>query len=418
MATVIPQVSIQDLVFNKSTPNTVGALQAGLNLSGTFQDQQKAKRQEQALLGQQQLGQEVASGLLSGQANPQGMAQLLASNPEMAAGILKQAGIVGQQGRDQLARTAFEIESIPAGSQRDAKIQEIGAQLQAQGADSGLALGLLGLSPEQQNKKLQSMQLSAMSPQQIQAIARDERNFGLEQQKFGLQQANVASQIGARSLTAGQKSEEFDIKRETLEIRREEQRQRALDRELSHETNQLKRDELQIKIDEKKTSIAQKKKDIVFTAESSIGSIGKAITTTEQLLKGDDLEKAAGVSSLFFTTPGSDAANFEATLETFKSQQFIQEVDKMRGLGALGEKEGERLIASAGSLNLSMSDKRLRKEIGDIQSTLKNAKLKMQKKFSGIIEAPKAETSITLESLTGDDILNMSTEELERLMGQ
>ena len=56
----------------------------------------------------------MASSLLSGQANPQGMARILAQNPEMAAGILKQAGIVGQRGRDKLARTAFEIESITA----------------------------------------------------------------------------------------------------------------------------------------------------------------------------------------------------------------------------------------------------------------------------------------------------------------
>lgn len=433
MATVIPQIQLGDLVRQRSTPDILGAVGSGLNLASTFGDQRRARDQEKALIGHQQLGEQVATSLLSGQANPQAMARLLAQNPDMAAGILKQAGIVGQRGRDQLARTAFEIESIPAGPQRDAKIQEIGAQLQSQGVDPSLALGLIGLSPDQQNKKLQSMQLAAMSAEDRQGIAEGTRSFDLQERQFRLNQANIASQIGARSLTAGQKSEEFDIKRETLAIRRLEQEQRALDRQVVQETNKLKRDQLQIKIDEKKAEIVQKKLDTQFTVDSSIASIDDTILTTERLLEGEGLEKAAGVSEFFFTTPGSDAANFEAVLETFKSQQFIQEVDKMRGLGALGEKEGQRLIDSAGSLSLTMSDKELRREINRLQSKLVQARLRIKKKFSispsdnigsssisnRIKKATtKKERDIILQSLTGDDISNMSPAELEILLGQ
>ncbi len=166
MATVIPQVSIQDLVFNKSTPNILGSLQAGLNLSGTFQDQQRATRQEQALLGQQQLAGQASQGLLSGQGptNPQAMAQLLASNPEMADKMLKNAGVFNANSRRRLADTAFEARNIPFGPQRDAFIQNAAAQIQASGGDPRIATSLLGMTQEQQDKNLNAMEISALNP--------------------------------------------------------------------------------------------------------------------------------------------------------------------------------------------------------------------------------------------------------------
>ena len=198
MATVIPQVSIADLVFNKSTPDTVGALQAGLNLSGTFQDQRRATQQEQALLGQQQLAGQASQELLSGNQSPQALAQLMGQNPEMAGKILKQAGIFNQQGRDELARTAFEIESIPAGPQRNARIQEVAEQLKARGGNPNIALGLLNLDGATQDRQLQNMQLTAMSAADRQGIAEGTRSFDLQERQFNLNQQNVASQIAQR----------------------------------------------------------------------------------------------------------------------------------------------------------------------------------------------------------------------------
>lgn len=210
MATVIPQVSIADLVFNKSTPDTVGALQAGLNLSGTFQDQRRATQQEQALLGQQQLAGQASQELLSGNQSPQALAQLMGQNPEMAGRILKQAGIFNQQGRDELARTAFEIESIPAGPQRNARIQEVAEQLKARGGNPNIALGLLNLDGPAQDRQLQNMQLTAMSAEDRQGIAEGTRSFDLQERQFRLNQANVASQIGTRTKSAALQQKIFE----------------------------------------------------------------------------------------------------------------------------------------------------------------------------------------------------------------
>ena len=409
MATVIPQVSIQDLVFKKSTPDVFGALNAGLQ-------QSREAEQRSALAGQQKLAGQVSQQLLSGNRSPQALAQLMGQNPEMAGKVLNQAGIFNQEGRDELARTAFEIENIPAGAQRNARIQQVAAQLEARGGNPNIALGLLNLPPEEQDRQLQSMQLTAMSAQDRQEIADGNRDFSLKQRQVDLQAANIASQIRHRSVSASQAASNLNFNKDKLEVRKLEQEQTALNNQIKQETNALKRDELRLKVDEKKAQIKQKKLDTKFTAASSVDSINDTILTTDRLLEGKGLEKAAGISSAFFTFPGSDAANFEAILETFKAQQFIQEVDVMRGLGALGEKEGQKLIDAAGSLSLSMGDKVLRKEINRIQGTLKKARARIQKKHTVPVTGSLIKTK--LQSISADDMSNMSTEDLQKLLEQ
>lgn len=156
---VIPGVTIADLVFNKSTPDAFQALNTGLQFG-------REAEQRQALLGQQKLAGQASQGLLSGQGptNPQAMAQLLASNPEMADKMLKNAGIFNANSRRRLADTAFEARSIPFGPERDAFIQNAAAQIQASGGDPRIATSLLGMTQEQQEKNLNAMEISALNP--------------------------------------------------------------------------------------------------------------------------------------------------------------------------------------------------------------------------------------------------------------
>jgi hypothetical protein len=100
------------------------------------------------------------------------------------------------------------------------------------------------------------------------------------------------------------------------------------------------------------------------------------------------LEKAAGAQAALPTLPGSKAADFEALLETLKSQAFLAEVEKMKGLGALSENEGRKLSAAVGSLELTMSDKLLRSEMDRIKTTFNKGRERLKKKFKVDAEAP------------------------------
>ena len=64
--------------------------------------------------------------------------------------------------------------------------------------------------------------------------------------------------------------------------------------------------------------------------------------------------------------PGTDAYNFTQKLETLKSNVFLQQVERMRGLGALTDAEGARLEKAVASLNPDVGAIQLQKNIIDV----------------------------------------------------
>ena len=407
---LFPQVTANQLIeqrFASGAPSTSSNLVQAL--SGAIQ----GARQDKVA---KQVGA-ATTAAIGGTATNEQLGLLFQRDPAAATKILEGAGAVSAQGREKLANTAFRIQQIQNPTQKAAAIQNVAQQIQQSGGDASVWTSMLQGNLQQVDEALNGIRLASLSVKQQEDLAVGEREFGLKEQLAGAQISNLRSQERARSLTAGQKVDQLDFDKQKLEVRKLEAEQTAINNQIKQETNALKRDQLRLQVNEKAQQIEQSKLDTQFTIDSSVAAIDDTIQTTERLLEGEGLEKAAGISSLFFTTPGSEAANFEAVLDTFKSQQFIQEVDKMRGLGALGEKEGQRLVDSAGSLSLSMDDKVLRREITRIQARLRKARLTLQKKFR-ISPPSSGAVSTDIQSITGDDILNMSTEDLERLLGQ
>jgi hypothetical protein len=77
------------------------------------------------------------------------------------------------------------------------------------------------------------------------------------------------------------------------------------------------------------------------------------------------------------TVTGS-SADAESAIETLKSQVFLQQIKNMKGMGALSEKEGDRLAASVANLSLTQSPERLQKNIEYIEATTRAAMERMQ----------------------------------------
>lgn len=290
------------------------------------------------------------------QLSPQQMAALAIEFPERFEQINHNLGLITQQQKTEAADFSFNLLNTPF-EQRESKIRQRVANLQAQGRDPSGTVQLLGQDQASQDQALNAVQVAALSPEKRVELAEKRRLDPLKQIELG-------------------------IKKQTLDIRREENNQRRLDRQLARETNELKREQLQVKIDESKRASEQNKRDLEFEANNAVQAVDSTINTVDRLLSGEGLEAAAGVSSLFPTLPGSRAADFEATLETLQSQAFLSQVEKMKGLGALSENEGKKLGAALGSLSISMSDESLRKELGRIKQTLTKAKNEINKKFN------------------------------------
>jgi hypothetical protein len=75
-----------------------------------------------------------------------------------------------------------------------------------------------------------------------------------------------------------------------------------------------------------------------------------------------------------FPIGGTDAADFKAKLDTFRSKLFIPMVSKLKGMGQLSDAEGKKLTQAAGALDERMPEKSFKQSLDDIISGLEKAR--------------------------------------------
>ena len=214
-------------------------------------------------------------------------------------------------------------------------------------------------------------------------------------------------------ITANQQ-QTLDLKREALEMRKIENETRRLEQELKQEDNQVRREKLELEIKSKRQKVEQQQRDVVEAAEDSISQVNSTLETIDRVRNHEGLDSATGAQSLFPTFPGSEAANFEAQIETLQSQQFLSAVNQMKGMGALSENEGKKLASSVGALSLSMSDKAMRKELDRIYDITEKARDKMV----GRLPAQSGEASAKDTGITIEQFKAMTPEQRQQVLQQ
>jgi hypothetical protein len=101
------------------------------------------------------------------------------------------------------------------------------------------------------------------------------------------------------------------------------------------------------------------------------------------LLSHPGREAATGGSSWRANIPGTEARDFRAKLDTLKAQTFLPMVSALRGMGALSDAEGKRLLDAVGALDAEMSEpgfyESLEKVVNDLYTKAEVAGLKVTK---------------------------------------
>ncbi|MBI1433297.1 phage DNA ejection protein [Escherichia coli] len=165
------------------------------------------------------------------------------------------------------------------------------------------------------------------------------------------------------------------------EIQRAELQEKALDRQIARESNQLKLEELK----QKQADVRQKadiaRADRQAAAQGAVDTFSTALDSLNEIEQSPGLSKAVGIRSALPTVPGSDAANFEARLDTFKAQTFLPMVQSLKGMGALSDAEGKKLSDAVGALSPKMSEKAFRDSIGKIRNQLESKLSTVKKQF-------------------------------------
>ena len=162
----------------------------------------------------------------------------------------------------------------------------------------------------------------------------------------------------------------------------------------AEERNRLEREKIRLnaeltgyKIDQAKYEKEQR----LSSANAVVFDIENSIETVKALKVHAGFERAVGFSSYIPSIAGGDAASFEKMLETLKSQSFLVSIQKMQGMGALSNAEGEKLQIALASLDVGQSEPQLRTNLNMIEILFKKG-LAQAKRIQSTVR-PKEEES-------------------------
>ncbi|EFB4330700.1 acyltransferase [Escherichia coli] len=373
------QLIRQNNDIERSGANNVGltALQGLSGIAGVFQQEKQAQRQKEF---QQAYANAYASG------DRGALRQLATQYPEQIESVRKGMGFIDEDQRNSigtLAAGARLASSSPEAMQ--SWLQNNAKELTRVGVDPNSVAQMYQQNPSGFGEFVDHLGMAALGP--IDYFNVQDKMAGREIDRGRLAETIRSNQAGEALTARGQdiqiRGQNISAQNAALsrEIQRAELQEKALDRQIARESNQLKLEELK----QKQADVRQKadiaRADRQAAAQGAVDTFSTALDSLNEIEQSPGLSKAVGIRSAFPTVPGSDAANFEARLDTFKAQTFLPMVQSLKGMGALSDAEGKKLSDAVGALSPKMSEKAFRDSIGKIRNQLESKLSTVKKQF-------------------------------------
>lgn len=289
--------------------------------------------------------------------DPSGLFKFAQENPAFVAQAQQAFSGLNEQQRNDMGDLAMKANvALSQGPESYSKfITDNKDRLNRVGANPDWMIQTGVQNPEQLSHMLTTMSLGALGPEK--AFAVQDKMVGREIDRGRLAETIRSNQAGEALQQRGQditvRGQNISAKNAELsrEIQRAELQDKVLDRQIARETNQIKLDELK----QKQADVRQKaeiaRADRQAAAQGAVDTFSTALDSLNEIEQSPGLSKAVGIRSAFPTVPGSDAANFEARLDTFKAQTFLPMVQSLKGMGALSDAEGKKLSDAVGALS-------------------------------------------------------------------
>ncbi|MGJ53584.1 acyltransferase [Escherichia coli] len=319
--------------------------------------------------------------------DPSGLFKFAQENPAFVAQAQQAFSGLNEQQRNDMGDLAMMANvALSQGPEAYSKfITDNKDRLNRVGANADWMIQTGIQNPEQLSHMLTTMSLGALGPEK--AFAVQDKMAGREIDRGRLAETIRSNQAGEALTARGQdiqiRGQNISAQNAALsrEIQRAELQEKALDRQIARESNQLKLEELK----QKQADVRQKadiaRADRQAAAQGAVDTFSTALDSLNEIEQSPGLSKAVGIRSAFPTVPGSDAANFEARLDTFKAQTFLPMVQSLKGMGALSDAEGKKLSDAVGALSPKMSEKAFRDSIGKIRNQLESKLSTVKKQF-------------------------------------
>ncbi|EBI7562610.1 acyltransferase [Salmonella enterica] len=369
----------QNNEMERSGRNNIG-LQALQGLGSVAQTYQAAKQQEADAAFQKEYAAAIQSG------DRQQVRNLMTKYPGQLEKIqsgMKWADEDQRNSIGTLAAGARLASSSPEAMQ--SWLQNNAKELTRVGVDPNNVAQMYQQNPSGFGEFVDHLGMAALGP--IDYFNVQDKMAGREIDRGRLAETIRSNQAGEALTARGQdiqiRGQNISAQNAALsrEIQRAELQEKALDRQIARESNQLKLEELK----QKQADVRQKadiaRADRQAAAQGAVDTFSTALDSLNEIEQSPGLSKAVGIRSAFPTVPGSDAANFEARLDTFKAQTFLPMVQSLKGMGALSDAEGKKLSDAVGALSPKMSKKAFRDSIGKIRNQLESKLSTVKKQF-------------------------------------
>lgn len=372
------QPSLSSYDFSQR-PNVGVQLAQGLGAVGQAIGQGEAAKRLSEF--QQAFGQAYAAG------DRDALRQLAATNPDQIETIRQGMGFVDADRNQAMGDMSARL-NIAAAQGPDAVMRELATHqntLQQIGVSPEQAWQTYQQSPEGFSQLTDLIGMHAVGPEKYfdiqDKVAGRDIDRGKLAETIRSNQAGEALQQRGQDITVRGQNISAQNAALSREIQRAELQDKVLDRQIARETNQIKLDELKQKQADVRQKAEVAKADRQAAAQGAVDTFSTALDSLGEIEKSPGLSKAVGVRSAFPTVPGSDAANFEARLDTFKAQTFLPMVASLKGMGALSDAEGKKLSDAVGALSPKMSEDAFRSSIGKIRTQLESKLGTVKKQF-------------------------------------
>ncbi|ENZ8481300.1 TPA: DNA transfer protein [Escherichia coli] len=329
--------------------------------------------------------------------DPSGLFKFAQENPAFVAQAQQAFSGLNDQQRNDMGDLAMRANvALSQGPEAYSKfITDNKDRLNRVGANADWMIQTGIQNPEQLSHMLTTMTLGAVGPDKM--LDYQDKMVGRQQE-----QQRINETIRNNDMTNARGWASNNIAQQNVNLRRMELEDKKYDRLIANETNALKLAELHDKRLQNQQAMEQAKRDKADAYNSGMDNLSRTIETATKVLNSPGFTGYFGtnlnpLSSRFI--PGTEAADTETLVDTLKSQGFLSGIQQMKGMGALSNAEGQKVMDAIGSLSPNQSEKSARAAIKTIIKTTEMAQKRMQQKYGKDIQPSQ-------QQLSDDDLIN------------
>lgn len=208
--------------------------------------------------------------------------------------------------------------------------------------------------------------------------------MALQKQPADLRKANADATVA--EVTAGNApvATELSNQKTVQEIKASQlQGQIAtLNAQIAQANSETERGRLTLERDKLTAELAKTGMEQGQAAQSALDNNVQALSTVQGLLKHPGFDTWIGKPGSFdrkvlAAVPGTDAYDFEAQLQVLRSQQFLNNIQAMKGTGQLSDAEGKKIDSALANLDPNQSYKQLKTQLETVRTVLEKAQSRL-----------------------------------------